>query len=318
MDTRSKTGGNVLMPLLMVYFFWGTTYLAMRIAIETIPPWIMVAARLLAAGTLLYVWCRLTGAPRPTLQHWRGAGVTGVLLLVTGNAVVAWAEQTVPSGVASLLVATVPLWVLVLGWLGKGGARPRGGSIIGVLMGLAGLAVLVLPSLRATDAGAIDRVGLLAMLFAALSWAAGSLYSRTAKLPPEPLLGTAMEMLVGGGLILVVSLVSGDWGRFALAAVSTRSLLALAYLVAFGSIVGFSAYTWLLKHAEPMLVSTYAFVNPIVAVALGWVVLGERLTANSLIAAVIIVAAVVLITLSQGRPAAGSGRSRHRARPTSS
>jgi drug/metabolite transporter (DMT)-like permease len=290
---------QVALALAAVYVIWGSTYLAMAMAIETIPPFLMAGARYLIAGGVLYLWVRKSGAPRPTRVHWRSALLIGGLLLLGGNGGVVWAEQKVPSGIAALLVSMVPLWMVLMDWLRPAGTRPNWKVLTGVALGFAGLLLLVRP----TAGLSIDPLGVAALLLATLSWAWGSLRSRSVELPASPLLATAMEMLGGGGLLLVAGLVTGETAGFHLAAVSMRSLLALGYLITFGALVGFTAYVWLLRVAPPALVGTYAYVNPIVAVFLGWLVLGEPLTGRTLVAAAVIISGVVLITLARRAPA---------------
>jgi drug/metabolite transporter (DMT)-like permease len=284
-----------------IYILWGSTYLAILFAIETLPPFWMAASRFLLAGSLLYAWARWRGAPPPTRLHWRGAAVVGALLLLGGNGGVVWAEQRVPSGLAALLVATVPLWMVMLDGVGSGWRRPPLQVLAGIAIGLGGVALLVGPGTLVGGQGA-DPVGAAVLVLASLSWAAGSLYARRAPLPSSPLLGTAMEM-IGGGLCLVVAgLVAGEHRRLDLAAASPKSLLAVAYLVVFGSLIGFTAYVYLLRHSRPALVATYAYVNPVVAVLLGWAFAGEPLSARTLLAGGIIVGAVVLITTHRQQP----------------
>lgn len=286
------------LALFMVYLFWGGTYLGMRLAIQTIPPFIMAGIRFLTAGSILYLWATLSGAAQPRLEHWKNGAIVGILLLLTGNGLVVWAEQTVSSGIASLLVATVPLWIILIEWFWN---KQRGinlGIILGIALGFTGIIILVYHSFTAMDHRDMNPVGMIALLLASLSWAAGSMYSRQARLPDSPLMSTAIQMLVGGALLLIFGTFLGEWSQFTITQISTRSWVALGYLIFFGSILGYNAYIWLLKNAEPVLVSTYAFVNPIVAVLLGWVLAGERLTANSLVAAVVIISAVVIITVN--------------------
>jgi drug/metabolite transporter (DMT)-like permease len=286
---------KVAIALAAVYVIWGSTYLAIRFAIETLPPFLMAAARFLIAGGLLYGWARFKGAPRPSLAHWRSAALIGMFLLLCGNGGVVWAEQRVDSGLAALLVSTEPLWIVLLVWLRPGGGRPGLRVIAGLLLGFAGLLLLVKPS----PAGGIDPVGAVVIVLAALSWAWGSLYGQRARLPDSPLLTTGMQMLGGGGLLFLASLATGEPAGFEPSAVSLRSVLALGYLVVCGSLVAFTAYVWLLRVASPVLVSTYAYVNPVVAVLLGWVLADEPLTAGTLVAAAVILSGVALITSSQ-------------------
>jgi drug/metabolite transporter (DMT)-like permease len=265
----------------------------------------MAGARFLVAGALLYGWQRLRGDPAPARVEWRSAAIVGALLLIGGNGAVTWAEQRVPSGIAALLVGSAPLWMALMDGLRPGGQRPTGLAALGILVGFAGIALLVGPAGwggglgQETGPGGIDPAGAAALAFAAFSWAAGSLYSRGARLPASPLLGTGMEMLAGGAGLAVLGTLSGEWGRLDLAGISTRSLLGLAYLVVFGSLVGFVAYTWLLRNAPTTLVSTYAYVNPLVAIFVGNWLAREPLTGRILLAAAIIVSSVALITLKR-------------------
>jgi len=295
-----------LLALLIVYIFWGGTYLGIRLAVQTIPPFLMAGTRFLTAGTAVYGYARLRGAERPGRAHWLSAGAVGALLLVGGNGLVSWAEQLVPSGIAALLVATVPLWMILLGLLDRRSPRPGLVVFAGVLLGFVGVAVLVLPSGSGPDR--ISPLGVAALLAGAVFWAWGSLRSRSAKLPASPLLANGMQMIVGGLLLVVAGLATGEGSRLELARVSLRSLLGLGYLVSFGSIVAYNAYIWLLKNADPTWVSTYAFVNPIVAVFLGWLIANEQLAPRSLLATVIIVLAVVIITVTKNREASATRR----------
>ncbi|HEX6059235.1 MAG TPA: drug/metabolite exporter YedA [Gemmatimonadaceae bacterium] len=292
--SAAPSRARILAAFAAVYVVWGSTYLAIRIAIDTMPPFLMAGVRFLVAGGLLYAWARSRGAPAPTRRQWITAAIVGGFLLLGGNGGVVWAEQRVASGVAALLVATVPLWVVMLEWL-RGGTRPGLGTTAGVVLGLAGLAILVEPG-SLLGGGRIDTLGALVLVGASLSWSIGSLYSRRHKSGDTPLLGSATQMLMGGALLVVFSLVTGDAARLDLAGVTLASMLALVYLIAFGSLVGYTAYIWLLGVVAPSRVATYAYVNPVVAVFLGWLILDEPVTSRVLLAAGVIVAAVALIT----------------------
>ena len=276
-----------------VYVLWGSTYLAIRFGVETIPPFLMAGTRHLTAGLLLYLWLRMRGGPRPDPRHWRTAIVIGGMMLLGGNGLVTWAERRVPSGLAALIVASVPLWMALLDGIHKR-MRPRLPVVAGLLIGLGGLLVLVAPGSLAGK-GRVDLLGAGALLLAALSWTAGSLYSQRVRLPESILMVTAMEMIGGGALLWLTGLAAGEGARLHLAAISTRSLLSLGYLIVFGSLIGFSAYVYLLHATTPARVSTYAYVNPIVAVLLGWSFAGEAVTLRIALATVAIVAAVALI-----------------------
>jgi len=254
--------------------------------------------RFVLAGGVLYLWRVLAGDRQPTLSQWRSAGIIGLFLLLGGNGGVVWAEQRVPSGIAALLVGCTPLWmVLIEAVIYR--KRPSWPVLGGVIVGLLGMAVLIGPSQLTGLHGDIDLVGGIVVALAAFSWAAGSLYSRGADLPSSAFLYNGMEMLCGGAALLVLSLLTGEWAQLNVAAISLNSWLGFAYLVIFGSLVGFSAYTWLLRNAPTMLVSTYAYVNPVVAVLIGNLLAQEPLTPRVLLAAVVIVGAVVLITFTR-------------------
>ncbi len=289
---------HIAIALGAVYVIWGSTYLAIRFAIETIPPFLMAGARYATAGLMLYGWSRLRGAPRPRLVHWRSALILGAALLLVGNGGVVWAEQRVSSGLVALLICTEPLWIVLLVWLRSRQEKPSPRVLAGMALGFAGLLILLRPS---SSSNGVDPLGALAVLIGSLSWAWGSLQGSRLRLPESPLLSTGMQMLCGGGLQLLAATVLGEPSRFAPAQVSARSLLALVYLIVFGAIVAFTAYVWLMKSAPPVLVSTYAYVNPVVAVFLGWAFAGEPITRTTLLAAAVILTGVVLISTAQGK-----------------
>jgi drug/metabolite transporter (DMT)-like permease len=292
---------RVIAAFAAVYIIWGSTYLAIRFAIDTLPPFLMAGLRFLIGGAILYAWTTRRGAPHPTRAHWKAAIIIGALLLLGGNGLVTWSEQRVPSGMAALIVAIVPLWMVVLDWLRPGGVHPGAPVIAGVIVGLVGVVLLVSSPADVNTNTAIDPLGALMLILATLCWAVGSLYSRGARLPASPLLTTSMEMLAGGVLLTVGGTVFGEWGALNLSAVSLQSFLALIYLIVFGSIIAFSAYGWLLRVTTPARAATYAYVNPVVAVFLGWALAGEDLTARTLVAAAIIIGSVVIITVYRGK-----------------
>ena len=297
---------QIAIALGAVYVIWGSTFLAIRYAIETIPPLLMAGARYVTAGLVLYTWSRLRGAARPDRGHWRSAALLGASLLLVGNGGVVWAEQKVSSGLVALMICTEPLWIALLVWLRsrreKAGRRPDLRTIAGLALGFVGLVILVRPG---SPSGGIDPIRAGVVMVASLSWAWGSLHGQRARLPESPLLSTGMQMLCGGGFQLLAGTALGEPARFAIAQVSTRSLLALGYLIVFGAIVAFTAYVWLMRVAPPVLVSTYAYVNPLVAVFLGWAIAGEPITAGTLMAAAVILAGVALISSSQGKSVRG-------------
>ncbi len=285
---------RILIAFAAVYLIWGSTYLAIRFAIETLPPFLMVGTRFLAAGGILYIWLRARGAAAPKAVHWRSAAILGILMPVLGTGVVVWAEEKVPSGIAALLVSIGAPWMVLLQWWRPGGKRPGAWVIGGVALGLAGVWLLVDPGGDTKD-GNLFVEGIL--LLAALSWSIGSLYSKRALYPTSRVLGTAMEMLVAGAVLILVGLVTGEARHFAFGAPSVRAWLALLYLITFGSIIAYTAYVWLLSVVNATVVSTYAFVNPVVAVFLGWAFASEPLNGRTIAAAAIIVGAVALITI---------------------
>lgn len=285
-----------------IYVVWGSTYLAIRVAVEHIPPFLLAGSRQLIAGVPLYLLARLSGAPRPERRHWLGAAVVGVLLLLGGNGGVTYAEQWVDSGPAALVIATVPLWVTLLDTLLFGARRPPARVWLGIGIGLVGVALLV-----GGFSGAAMGFGTAALLMSAVSWSLGTLSSRRLPLPASPFLSTAMQMVAGGAALMAVAGMRGEVSRFDLAAVPAKAHLAMAYLVILGSIVAFSAYVWLLQQVSPSRVSTYAYVNPAVALLLGYWLLGEPLHPRTLLAAAAIVAGVVLILSPRSRAAGRQG-----------
>jgi drug/metabolite transporter (DMT)-like permease len=287
---------RIWIALIAVYIVWGSTYLAIRFTIETIPPFLSAGVRFLVSGAILYIWSRLSGGVAPSKAEWRSASIIGLLLLLSGNGFLVWAEQRIPSGIASLFIATTPLWMVLIDALRPGGVKANSLTWLGVLAGLVGTALLANPWQSRATSPALDSIGVIVLLVAALSWSIGSLYSRKATLPKSPLLGTGMEMLVGSIGLFALSGVVGEWNQFHLLTISSRSLGGLAYLIIFGSGIGFVAYTWLLRNAPTPLVSTYAYVNPIVAILLGSVIADEPLERIEIISALIIIGGVILIT----------------------
>jgi drug/metabolite transporter (DMT)-like permease len=285
---------KIVLAFLAVYLCWGMTYLAMRIAVKDIPPHLMSGARFLVAGLVLYLWTRHRGDPKPSAVQWRAAAVVGAFLLLGGNATVAWAEQQVPSGLAAVLIAVAPIWMVAFEWA-RGGPRPGARVIAGLLLGLAGVALLVSPN--GDSSTQVNLTGAVMLVLASASWAWGSVYSKSAPLPKSPFLGTSMEMIAGGVLILLAALAAGQFAQFRPSQVSTEAVLSWLFLVIFGSLVGFTAYIWLLGVTSIAKAGTYAYVNPIVAVFLGWAILDEPVTARTLIAALVILIGVALVNI---------------------
>jgi drug/metabolite transporter (DMT)-like permease len=283
-----------LFALIILYVAWGTTYLAIRYAVETIPPFFMSGMRFLTAGVILYGWRKLAGDPTPTRSQWIQAGIIGLLLLVGGIGGVALAEQYVPSGIAALIVAAAPLWVVLVEFIQPNGNRPTWQPIMAVLAGLAGIAILIGPLSNARAGTGYNITGITILLTASILWSVGSVLSHKVNLPQSPLMGTSVELLAGGAGSLVLAMMLGEWRTLDFQAISTRSLAGLGYVIVVGSLVGFVCYTWLLRVAPTRIVMTYAYVNPLVAVMLGSLVAHETLTPNVLIATPLILAAVVM------------------------
>jgi drug/metabolite transporter (DMT)-like permease len=288
---------QIVVAFAAVYVIWGSTYLTIHIAIETIPALLMSGARFILAGLLLLAFSHRPGAPRErlTLIHWRSAVIIGGCLLLFGNGGVAWGEQYLPSGFVALIIATVPLWMALFA-PAFGGRWINWTAAVGIAVGLAGIVLLVRPG-----GGGAGHWQTLVVLLAPILWAIGSLYARTAPAPRQPLTAIAMEMIAGGILLSIAGVAGGELGHVHLATVSFASVAAFVYLVLIGALVGYVAYIWLLHHVSVTAASTYAFVNPVVAVALGAIVLGEQVTPITVIAATLIVGAVVLLLIGQSR-----------------
>ena len=286
----------VVTAFAVVYLVWGSTYLGIRVAIESMPPFLMAGGRFVIAGAILYAVMRYRGAARPTPVHWRDAAIIGGLLLVLGNGGLSWAELRVPTNIAALMVAGTPLWMIVIDWLRPSGRRPHGLVFAGLGLGFAGVALIV-TSRDAQGHGVVNLPCAVMLLTASVSWAAGSIYSRHARQPYSALLAVAMQMLAGGGLMLLTGAALGELNQWHWSEITGRSAGAFAYLTLIGSLVAFPCYVWLLQVSTPARVSTYAYVNPLIAVVLGWIVLKEPLPAGVLAAGALILAAVVLITV---------------------
>jgi drug/metabolite transporter (DMT)-like permease len=291
---------NVILAFAAIYIIWGSTYLAIRFAVETLPPFLMLAARFGVAGLLLYGWLRLRGLPRPPRPEWIGSAVVGGLLLVGGTGAVAWAEQWIPSGLAALIVAIVPMWMVLLDWLRPGGRRPTARVVAGLVMGLAGVTLLVGP-IELGGGGRMQYLGVAAVVAGTISWATGSVFGTSFRVPAVPRMAAALQMTMGGALLLTVGTLRGEWSRVDPTAISMRSGLSLLYLIVFGSIIAFVAYVYLLRVTTPARVGSYAYVNPVVAVFLGWALANEPVTGRTLLAAAVIITGVVLIVSGRRR-----------------
>ena len=293
--TRSRV--LTLLAFAAVYLIWGSTYLGIRYAIETLPPFLMAATRFLVAGAILFTWAAVSSESiRASLSQWPRALMLGALLLLCGNGGVTWAEKYIASGFAALLIATEPFWVVLLNWA-ISHRRPNGKVLFGVLIGLAGVALLVGEGLGHGGASlSMEFIGSGVVMLSSVAWAVGSVYSNRHPIKTSTSMASGMQMLTGGGLLLLLGLFTGEFHWLNLAKASWTSLVALAYLTIFGSLVAFTAYSWLLRNDTPARAATYAYVNPVVAVLLGWVFASEPITLRVIIAAAIIVGSVALIT----------------------
>ena len=287
---------KIIAAFAAVYILWGSTYLAIRFAIETLPPFLMSGVRFGIAGGLLLCFMALKGEKRPTARQWRSTAIIGGLLLLGGNGGVVYAEERgVASGLTALLVATVPIWMALLDWRSRGRLNPGGWVSGGLALGFAGVALLVLQN--GVAAVHIDPVGLASLVAASVAWAYGSIWARTADLPTSSLQTTGMELLMGGVWLCIAGLLRGEAAHVGAAEWSLRSVGAFFYLIFFGSIIGYSAYVYILKMSSPAKAGTYAYVNPAIAVFLGWALAGEKVTGITVLAAMIIIGSVALITM---------------------
>ena len=283
-----------------IYVIWGSTYLGIRVAVETLPPFLMAGARFAIAGVLLFTVLMLRGAAWPTARQWRDQAIVGIFLLLGGNAVVSWAELRTPSGITSLILGSAPLIVVIFDWLRPGGRRPSLGLVCGVCVGIAGIVMLVGPG--SIPAGYQPPViDIIALLLASVSWWIGSFYSKHASTRTPLMLASSMQMICGSACMLLTGFVLGEGGGFRASSVTPQSWLAFSYLVVVGSIIAFPVYVWLLEHSTPSKVSTYSYVNPVVAVFLGWAVIGEPLNFRIILAASVIIGAVAIITIGKAK-----------------
>jgi drug/metabolite transporter (DMT)-like permease len=296
-------GGPIWLGMLVLYVVWGSTYLGIAIAVDSVPPFVMAAIRFLIAGAVLMAWSIAREGRAfvvPSRREWRDSAIVGALLLGGGMGMVAFGEQTVPSGIAALLVAMMPVWVAILGGIFLGERLPRL-AVVGIVVGFAGVAILVGPS-AVGGSGALDPLGLAALLLSPIAWATGSLFaSHRATLPRRPLVATGLQMVLGGLVLALMATLSGELAAFDLSAVTRDSFLALAYLTVVGSLLAFTVFGWMLRVAPLPLVATYAYVNPVVAVILGWLVLGETIDPRTVVAGTVIIVAVALIVTARGR-----------------
>ncbi len=305
-DVAKRKKTRILLAFAAVYLVWGSTYLFIKYAIETIPPFMLGATRFLASGGLLYAIARLRGGAHPSARDWRSAAITGVLMLGLGNGAVMFAEQTVPSGVVALIVSTVPIWIVLLDWLRPRGVRPRTSVFAGLALGLIGMVILIGPRAIIGE-GHVDGIGALVLFIGSMGWALGTILSKGSKRSGSPLAYSALQMLAASAAMMVAALVFNEPANFALANVSLRSILSWVYLVLFGSIIGYTAYIYLLGVVSAAKAATYAYVNPIIAVLLGWAFANEPISARTLVAAAVILGGVATITIAQSGSANPTG-----------
>jgi drug/metabolite transporter (DMT)-like permease len=283
-----------------IYLIWGSTYLGIRVAVESMPPFLMAGCRFIAAGVMLFIGLKLRGTPWPTRAQWRDHTIVGICLLLGGNAVVAWAEQTVPSGLTTLILGGSPLFMVLMEWLRPRGTKPSGMLWLGFAVGLTGLFILLGPG-ALPEGVRPPALSVVALLFTSLFWWGGSLYGKHATSGASPLVAAAVQMVTGGIVMTLVGVLLGETERLQVAAIPARAWWAWGYLVIAGSLVAFPVYIWLLRNSTPARVSTYAYVNPIVAVILGWAILDEPITPRIALAATVIIGAVALITTEKSR-----------------
>lgn len=286
----------IIAAFLIIYLVWGSTYLGIKFAIETLPPFLMSGFRFMIAGAILYTWAHFQKAPKPQRVHWKNSWIIGTLLILCGNGIVVWAEHFIDSSTAALLITLEPIWVVLLLWL-LAGQKPSWLVVIGALVGISGM-LLLTGSLSVTGFQKVDIRGIIGISFATLAWAVGSLYSLKAKIPSSYVQATGMQMLTGGFLLLLAGTFTGEWAQTHFENFSQNSILAFIYLTTIGSLVGYTAYSFLLKHAHPSHVSTYAYVNPLVAIYLGWALAGEKINIQTILASGLLITAVVIISSS--------------------
>jgi len=291
-----------------IYIIWGSTYLGIRIAVESMPAFLMASSRFIIAGGIVAAFIALTRGFKATPKQWRDNAIIGGFLCLGGNGLVSWAEEKVPSGIATLIISAGPVFIVLMDWAvlaclkdGARGTRPNALTFAGLALGFAGLAILVGPDVMTMGVNGLDPWRVLGLLGATLFWGVGMMIMRYTREPAEPFTASGIQMICGSGWLLLASIATGELSRFDPSLITGRSIVAWAYLVVFGSLIGFSTFTWLMKHSTPAKVSTYAYVNPVVAVFLGWLVLHEPISPRLFLAATIIIAGVALITIAKSK-----------------
>jgi drug/metabolite transporter (DMT)-like permease len=298
---RNRT--RILLAFGAVYFLWGSTYLAIKYAVASIPPFVMGATRFIVAGVALYAFARWRGQPAPNRTEWRNAALTGVLMLAFGNGALIWSEQTVPSGICAIIVATVPLWMVLLDWLRPRGVRPRGTMFVGLALGLIGIAVLIGSGAR----GHVPVTGALVLMLGSICWAIGSILTRHTDRPRSALVYSALQMVAASAAFAIMAFAFGEVREFSLTRVTVSGVVGWVYLIIFGSLIGYTAYIYLLANVSAAKAATYAYVNPVIAVFLGWAVAKEPIGPRTLVAAAVILAGVAIITATQSSAPQSTG-----------
>jgi drug/metabolite transporter (DMT)-like permease len=282
-----------------IYIIWGTTYLAIRLAIDTIPPFFMAGLRFTTAGLLFYSWCYWRFDKKPDTKDWRKAAIPAIFMFVLGNGTLTWSEQFIPSGLAALILATLPIWMILIDWIFAKGRQPDTLTITGITLGLIGVALLTGIDesilIRPSEQGISVISGIFILVFAAMSWAAGSLFARYTKSSLPLQFTISMQIIVGGIVLIIISLFQGEWSRFHMQSISFISLMSMGYLIFFGTLLAYSAYIWLLRVSTPAKVGTYAFFNPLIAVFLGWLLIDEPITSRTLVGAGFILISLLLV-----------------------
>jgi drug/metabolite transporter (DMT)-like permease len=294
---------KIWLALLALYLVWGSTYFGIKVAIETIPPFFQAAVRFFISGLILIIWQRAAGNELPTRKQWISTAIIGTLLLLGGNGLVSWAEQTIPSGIAAIIIGTIPMFLVIAEAIRPKGVKPTWRAIVGLLIGFAGIFILVGPGEFSGNSIPLNPIGVVVLLCACMLWATGSIFSKSADLPKSSLMTTGAEMLMGSLGLVIVSMLTGELHGWHIAQVSARSLIGLTYLITIGSLLGFGSYIWLLQNAPISLVATYAYVNPIVAVLLGNWLGNEPLEPRIGVATAIIIGSVIFINSGRTKAA---------------
>lgn len=305
MSRSSAPLWRIIISFAAIYLMWGGSFLAIHLSQQSIPPFLISAVRFTLAGLVLMLVARRSGVSMPTRQQWRSAVILGLLMFVLANSSLMLGQRTVPSGLAATLYATLPLWVTLMTWLWLGEARPSLQIVVGLVLGFVGIVLLFGPSSGGT--AGIDPMGGVLVLLSAIFWAAGSLLSQRVSLPASSTLSSGMNLFVSGLIFFLLSAVTGEFSRLDTATITGESLLAVLYLIVGSSVIAFSAYMWLLANISPSLVSTYAYVNPVVALFIGWLLNNEELTVMELVAAAVILVAIIILTTARGKAAERSG-----------